>query len=180
MSLFDDTLIIPKEPKLYEDRGKSTVYIAPTKLTVHVQKLYPDAELPTRGSADAAGWDLYAYGSEGWGEKIFIRPHETVKINTGLAMAIERVWEGQIRPRSGLATKQGLRPANTPGTIDSDYRGPIIVALHNDSDDVQSIDKGDRIAQICFRQVPETLWKVVDKLDETVRGQGGFGSSGKS
>lgn len=175
MSKFDD-LIIPKEPSY---TSYQTVFVAPSKLTVRVKKLYEDSELPTRGSIDAAGWDLYAHDAEGFNEVIFLRPHETVKVNTGLAMAIERGWEGQIRPRSGLATKFGLRPANTPGTIDCDYRGPIIVALHNDTDEVQSINKGDRIAQICFRQVPDTFWKVVDKLDETTRGEGGFGSSGK-
>ena len=182
MSMFD-TLIVPKEPKFYEkEPGEPTIYYPKATMSVKVKKLYPDSELPTHGSIEAAGWDLYAHDADGWdGHEIFyIQPHSTVKINTGLAMAIERGWEGQIRPRSGLATKQGLRPANTPGTIDSDYRGPIIVALHNDSDDIQSIEKGDRIAQICFRQVPETYWKVVDELDETNRGEGGFGSSGKS
>lgn len=142
---------------------------------VKVKKLNPEAELPTRGSEEAAGWDLYANLEL---ENIVIEPHVTVKIGTGLAMAIEKGWEGQIRPRSGLATKKGLRPANTPGTIDSDYRGEIIVALHNDSDENQMILNGERIAQICFKKVPTVLWKIVDNLDNTERGSGGFGSTG--
>lgn len=143
---------------------------------VKVKKLNADAQLPTRGSEEAAGWDLYANLGL---ENIIIQPHATVKIGTGLAMAIEKGWEGQIRPRSGLATKKGLRPANTPGTIDSDYRGEIIVALHNDSDENQLILNGERIAQICFKKVPTVLWKVVDTLDDTDRGTGGFGSTGE-
>ena len=143
---------------------------------VKVKKLNPDAELPTRGSNEAAGWDLYACLNQ---DKIIIGPHTTEKIGTGLAMAIEKGWEGQIRPRSGLATKKGLRPANTPGTIDSDYRGEIIVALHSDSNEEQVVSNGERIAQICFKKVPTVLWKVVDTLDDTDRGTGGFGSTGE-
>lgn len=143
---------------------------------VKVKKLNSDAQLPSCGSKEAAGWDLYACLDQ---DSIIISPHATEKIGTGLAMAIEQGWEGQIRPRSGLATKKGLRPANTPGTIDSDYRGEIIVAIHNDSNDEQTISNGERIAQICFKRVPTVLWKVVDNLDNTERGTGGFGSSGE-
>ena len=100
--------------------------------SVQVKKLHEDSILPTRGSSSAAGWDLYAY--LGPNTATIIKPHVTIKVGTGLAFAIEEGWEGEIRPRSGFATKRGLRPANTPGTIDSDYRGEIIIALHNDSD----------------------------------------------
>ena len=155
-------------------------YIGPGNIigdicTVQIKKLYPDAHLPTRGSAAAAGWDLYAYIPEG---SIEIFPHGTVKIHTGLAMAIENGWEGEIRPRSGLATKKGARPANTPGTIDSDYRGEIIVALHNDTYDRIDIENGERIAQMLFNKVPTVYWQEVTELNDTVRGAGGFGSTG--
>lgn len=153
-------------------------------LEVKIKKLAPDAKMPSLGSAAAAGFDLYANSFvDDWCKDmvlsgIYIDPHETAKISTGLAMAIPEGWEGQIRPRSGLATKKGLRPANTPGTIDADYRGPVIVALHNDSDKQQFVELGERIAQICFRQVPKTLLIEVNELDETERGEGGFGSTG--
>lgn len=145
-------------------------------LTVLVKKLYPDAQLPTRGSAAAAGWDLYAYIPEGLVE---IFPHGTVKIKTGIALAIDEGWEGEIRPRSGLATKKGLRPANTPGTIDADYRGEVIVALHNDTYERMEVTNGERIAQLLFNKVPKVQWVEVEELDDTDRGAGGFGSTGK-
>ena len=144
-------------------------------IIVKIKKLYPDAQLPMQGSAAAAGWDLYAYIPEGF---IEIFPHSTVKIKTGLVMAIEEGWEGEIRPRSGLATKKGLRPANTPGTIDSDYRGEIIVALHNDTYERVEVSNGERIAQILFNRVPKVEWVETEELDDTDRGSGGFGSTG--
>ena len=144
-------------------------------LSIGFKKLDNEARMPTRGSIYAAGWDLYADIPSGF---VWIKPHETVKISTGLSIAIPNGWEGEIRPRSGLATKQGLRPANTPGTIDSDYRGPVIVALHNDSEETQRIDTGERIAQILFNKVPDVHWIEVPELDETARGEGGFGSTG--
>ena len=148
----------------------------PFDLEVKVKKLSPTAKMPSLGSAAAAGYDLYANSCAAltW----YIPPHQTAKFNTGLAMAIPEGWEGQIRPRSGLATKKGLRPANTPGTIDADYRGPIIVALHNDSDEIQWVEFDERIAQICFRKVPKVMLTEVEELDETERGEGGFGSTG--
>ena len=154
---------------------------------VKVKKLTKTAQLPTRGSTQAAGWDLYADNApdESWiisadnGTLVIAIPaHKTVKIGTGLAMAIEDGWKGVICPRSGIASKRSLRPANTPGTIDSDYRGEIIVALHNDSDQDEIVLPGERIAQICFEQVPVVTWKVVNELSETERGTGGFGSTG--
>ena len=104
--------------------------------TLKVKKLKPEAQLPSRGYVDAAGWDLYACIDK----PVAIHPHETVKIGTGLAFELPRFTFGGIFPRSGLATKNGLRPANCVGVCDSDYRGEYIVAVHNDSDKVQIID----------------------------------------
>ena len=140
---------------------------------VKIMKLKPDAILPTHGSAGAAGWDLYA------NRAATIYPGDKEMIGTGLAMAIPFGYEGEIRPRSGMACKKGLRPANTPGTIDCDYRGEIIVCLHNDSPFPQTIEKGDRIAQILFKEVPQFELIEVDELDETERSDGGFGSTGE-
>ena len=132
------------------------------------------AKLPTYGSVDAAGADLYAATDY----DIEIPPHETVKIGTGLIMAIPKKYFGAIYARSGLATKQGLRPANCVGIIDADYRGEIIVALHNDSDENQIVPAGARIAQFMLMKREYTEFSIVDELDETKRGTGGFGSSG--
>lgn len=162
------------EDLLDNETGPGTIF--GNICNVKIKKLYPDAHLPTRGSAAAAGWDLYAYLPEGL---IEIFPHDTVKIKTGLAMAIEDGWEGEIRPRSGLATKKGVRPANSPGTIDSDYRGEIIVALHNDTYERVEITNGERIAQMLFNRVPIVVWQEVEELNDTDRGSGGFGSTGE-
>ena len=132
------------------------------------------AKIPTRGSEYAAGYDLYAATSE----DIIIRPHETVKIDTGLAMAIPNGFFGAIFARSGIATKQGLRPANCVGVVDSDYRGEVIVALHNDTNDDQIVPAGSRIAQLVFLNYLETDFEIVDELDSTERAEGGFGSTG--
>lgn len=139
-----------------------------------IKLLSKKAKLPTRGSEEAAGWDLYA------AEEAIISPHTTAKISTDIAIEIHPAWWGGIFARSGLATKQGLRPANCVGVIDSDYRGPIIVALHNDSDETREILSGDRIAQIIFFPVANIQnWEVVDELSNTERADGGFGHSGK-
>ena len=142
---------------------------------VKIKKLYPDAQLPMQGSAAAAGWDLYAYIPDGF---IEIFPHGTVKIKTGLAMAIEEGWEGEIRPRSGLATKKGLRPANTPGTIDSDYRGECFLFFRNMKDTPVEIEDGERIAQVIVIPYPTLRYVEVSELEDTERGAGGFGSTG--
>lgn len=146
---------------------------------MRIKKLHPDAVLPTQGSAAAAGYDLYAlYPCD-------LEPGSTYLIHTGLAIEIPAHFWGGIYARSGLATKKGLRPANGVGVIDSDYRGEIIVALHNDSSSLQHIDAGDRIAQLVFHQqypiLPDkdgNIWQVVEDLSETDRGNGGFGSTG--
>lgn len=132
------------------------------------------AKIPTYGSDEAAGADLYAATDY----DIIISPGETVKIDTGIAIAVPRGYFGAIFARSGLATKQGLRPANCVGVIDSDYRGPVIVALHNDKDGDQMIPAGSRIAQLAIIPVMRTDFNIVDELDETERGTGGFGSTG--
>ena len=144
-----------------------------------VKLLHPEAKLPTRGSATAAGYDLYSV------ETLSIAPGETKLLHTGLAIEIpENFWAG-IYARSGLATKKGLRPANCVGVIDSDYRGEIMVAIHNDSFSYQLIEAGDRIAQLVFHLlvyiIPDQngdIWEVVNELSNTDRASGGFGSTG--
>ncbi len=145
-------------------------------MPIDYMKTREDAIEPTRGSAAAAGYDLYVPSSE---VEIIVPAHYTVKINTGIAVSLPEGTFGAIFARSGLATKQGLRPANCVGVVDSDYRGEIIVALHNDTNDVQSIRGGDRIAQlVVMPYIPITL-EEKDSLDETERGDGGFGSTGR-
>ena len=132
------------------------------------------AKTPTRGSNSAAGYDLYAASSY----NIIIQPHQTVKVGTGIAIAIPEGYFGGIFARSGLATKKGLAPANKVGVIDSDYRGEVIVALHNDTDGIQVVEAGDRIAQLVILPFISVDFNEVEKLDETDRGAGGFGSTG--
>jgi dUTP pyrophosphatase len=138
------------------------------------KKLNDLAKEPTRGSATAAGYDLYAATSY----DIELPPHETVKIGTGIAIEIPDGYFGGIFARSGLATKKGLRPANSVGVIDSDYRGEVIVALHNDSNLTQYIDAGERIAQLIIIPYENVTFEEVNDLSDTERGDGGFGSTG--
>ena len=142
-------------------------------MKVEIKKLSPTAKIPFHGSGAAAGYDLYSDGD------YEIAPGGTVKVSTGIAMAIPDGYWGGIYARSGLATKQGLRPANCTGVVDSDYRGPIIVALHNDSNEMQFVNAGDKIAQMIIS--PFLYWEIEEKdeLSETNRGSGGFGSTGK-
>lgn len=145
-----------------------------------IKKLHEDTQLPTRGSEEAAGWDLYLYDAQrpAAGGMWAIEPGDTLKCKTGFAMALDKAAAALILPRSGLATKKGLRPANTPGLIDSDYRGEVIVALHNDSHDTQFISKGERIAQMVIVPYLTNSFELAEELDETARGAGGFGSTG--
>lgn len=145
-------------------------------MNIKVKKLRVDAKLPTKGSVKAAGYDLYACGDDY--NEATIYPHETFKVGTGLAMAIPDGYFGAIFARSGLATKQGLRPANCVGVVDSDYRGEVIVALHNDSNDAQTYHNGDRIAQLVIMPYLSADFDEVDELDNTERGNGGFGHTG--
>lgn len=132
-----------------------------------------EALAPTRGSKEAAGHDLYST------QAYDIAPHSTVKVGTGLTMEIPKGTFGAIFARSGIALKRGLRPANCVGVIDSDYRGEIIVALHNDTDEMMSIDEHERIAQLIVIPYVPVTYEKVDSLDETERGAAGFGSTGK-
>ena len=142
--------------------------------TIKIKRLNSLAKIPTFGTAFSAGADLYAATDY----NIEILPHETVKIDTGLAMAIPAGYFGAIFARSGLATKQGLRPANCVGVVDADYRGPVIVALHNDTNEVQVVAAGSRIAQMIIMKCPDISYEEVEDLDDTERGAGGFGSTG--
>ncbi|MCR5342796.1 MULTISPECIES: dUTP diphosphatase [unclassified Butyrivibrio] len=144
-------------------------------MKVNIKKLSDTATLPTRGSAAAAGYDLYANVSE----DTKIAPHTTQKIGTGLAMEIPDGYFGGIYARSGIATKEGLRPANCVGVVDSDYRGEIIVAVHNDSDIERVITPAERIAQIIIQPYLSVEFEEADELAESERGAGGFGSTGK-
>ena len=142
---------------------------------VCIKLLNENATLPTYGSVDAAGADLYASIES---TEVF-KPHETKLIKTGIAMAIPKGLMGLIFARSGLASKRGLAPANKVGVVDADYRGEIMIALHNHTDQEQSIEPKERIAQMVIIKVENPIIKVVTSLDETSRGSGGFGSTGK-
>ena len=131
--------------------------------------------LPAYATQGSSGMDLKAYVSS----PVVMAPLERVLIPTGLFIALPESWEAQIRPRSGLAIKQGLTCLNTPGTIDADYRGEIKVILINLSNEVQIIEDGDRIAQMVFQPVEKVSLQKVDTLDSTERGESGFGHTGK-
>ena len=142
---------------------------------VNIKKLNPNATIPTYGSEYAAGADLYACIEEA----ITIAPGETVLVKTGLAMELPIGYAGLIYARSGLASKRGLAPANKVGVIDSDYRGEVMVALHNHSNIAQSIEPNERIAQLVITPYIKGIFSETDDLSDTVRGEGGFGSTGK-
>lgn len=142
---------------------------------IRVKCLRTGAKLPTYGSLDAAGADLYACLEE----DVVIAPGQSVFIPTGLAMEIPKGCAGLIYARSGLACKRGLAPANKVGVIDSDYRGEFIVVLHNHSDETQTVCHGERIAQLVITPVLTPSYAEVDELNETSRADGGFGSTGK-
>lgn len=148
-----------------------------TSIQIAVKQLYEDARIPTVSHIGDAGNDLYAYLGEL--EEITIAPHTTTKIGTGIAMAIPEGYWGGVFARSGLATKEGLRPANGVGIIDSPYRGEIIVAVHNDTDQIKTIKNGDKIAQLVILPVVNIIWEKTKILNETDRGNGGFGSTGR-
>ncbi len=147
-----------------------------TQIKVKIKKLSETAHLPTYGSKGAAGADLYALTDE----DITIKPGQTVMIHTGVALEIPVGYVGLVFARSGLASKRGLAPANKVGVIDSDYRGEIMVALHNHSDMSQTLTSGERVAQIAVMPCPQAMFEIVDALDDTDRGEGGFGSTGRS
>ena len=134
-----------------------------------------DLPLPERGSDLAAGWDLRAAVEA----DLVIAPGGHTAVPTGLQLAIPAGWEGQVRPRSGLAAKLAVSLTNSPGTIDADYRGEIRVLMINHGVEPFTIRRGDRIAQLVFAPVPEVEWLEVEQLRGTERGDGGFGSSGR-
>lgn len=143
-------------------------------MIIKVKRLTKTATIPEKGSKFSAGYDL----SADINESVLIRPQEIIKIPTGLAFEVPDGYFGGIYARSGLATKQGLRPANAVGVCDSDYRGEYIVALYNDSDTTRIIEPGQRIAQIVFQPYLVCELEEVDSLTDTQRGDGGFGSTG--
>lgn len=143
--------------------------------TIKVKRTDKNAKIPMHGSEHAAGYDLYACTTN----PITIPPHSTVKVGTGLAMEIPNGYFGAIFARSGLATKQGLRPANAVGVIDSDFRNEVIVALHNDTVLPKTIEPKERIAQLVVIPYLPLEFELVDELSDTERGGGGFGSTGK-
>ena len=175
-------------------------------MNVNMVLKHESSKIPTRGTDFAAGYDLYANlnitpeefvnfsNKKGYTIKANVRdliepetnykilripPHTAVKINTGIAMEIPEGYFGALYARSGISTRQGLRPANCVGVIDSDYRGDIIVVLRNDTDVEQTIKDCDRIAQIVFQKFEEVRFVEVDNLAETNRGDGGYGSTGR-
>ena len=143
-------------------------------MLVRFKKINPNASIPTYGSSYAAGCDLSACIDQA----ISIPPHTTIKVPTGLAIELSENTVGLIYARSGMATKRHLAPANKVGVIDADYRGEIIVALHNHSEEAQTIEVGERIAQLVVAPFYHVEFEEVDELSETVRGEGGFGSTG--
>ena len=145
-------------------------------MNIKVKKLNEHAVLPTRGSSQAAGYDLYAAIQTPY---IKIPPHSTVKVGTGLAFQLPTGTFAGIFARSGLAAKKGLRPANCIGVCDSDYRGQYIVAVHNDEEETHIIDRHERIAQMILLPYIEMTFEEVTERTETERGIGGYGSTGQ-
>ena len=149
---------------------------------VDFKKISKDVHRPTRGSIEAAGWDLYAWSYENhdpiddW--TVIVPPGGQIKVRTGICMSIPSGFFGGIYARSGLATKKGLAPANKVGVIDADYRGEIMVVLYNQSAIPVEIHKNDRIAQLIIQPYTPVSMSEVDTLDDTERGDGGFGSTG--
>ena len=143
--------------------------------TIRVKKLSPNAILPAYGSAEAAGADLYACLDS----DVTVAPGGTAFIPTGFAMAVPKGCAGLIYARSGMACKRDLAPANKVGVIDSDYRGEIIVALHNHGSEERIISNGERIAQMIITPVLTPAYEMADSLEDTARGEGRFGSTGK-
>lgn len=163
--------------------GKSFPLIGQPKIKMmfqaRVKKLRPDAIVPTYGSEGAAGADLYACLIGGAGDFMSLEPGDRALISTGVAIALYDCFEAQVRPRSGLALKHGVTVLNAPGTIDSDYRGEIGAILINHGSEPFTIKHGDRIAQLVIQPILQTNFVEVDEFDETARGTGGYGSTGR-
>jgi len=144
-------------------------------MNIKVKKLNQNAVVPTLGSKFAAGADLYSAEDA----DVVIEPNETRFIGTGIAMEIPEGYVGLVYERSGLACKRGLAPANKVGVVDSDYRGEIKVALHNHGKEAQTVEKGERIAQMVIAPYLAVSYEEADELSKTERGEGGFGSTGR-
>ena len=144
-------------------------------MKLRIKKLDERAILPTYGTAQAAGADLYVLLDE----TVTIAPGQTVMLPTGLAIAVPEGYAGLIFARSGMASKRHLAPANKVGVIDADYRGPLVVALHNHGSDFQTVEPGERVAQLAIVPVLMPEMELVEELEDTERGVGGFGSTGR-
>ena len=144
-------------------------------MKVKIKKLNENAVIPTYGTEYSAGADLYLLGDE----SVSIAPHETKLLKTGISIEIPEGYCGLIFARSGLASKRGLAPANKVGVSDADYRGEIMVALHNHSGIEAVVEGGERIAQLAIVPFLKAEFEVADELSDTLRGSGGFGSTGK-
>ena len=143
-------------------------------MEVKIRKLREDAVVPTYGSEYSAGADLYACEEN----TVTIAPHETVLVHTGLSFEIPEGFGGFIYARSGLASKKGLAPANKVGVVDADYRGEVMVSLHNHTNMPQSVEPGERVAQMVIAPFLKADFELSEKLSDTERGEGGFGSTG--
>lgn len=152
-------------------------------IPMRVKRLYPNSKIPTRGSDYAAGYDLYAenvhFDDDSADYELQVLPGKTLKVGTGIAVELPKGTFGAIYARSGLGIKHGIVPANCVGIIDEDYRGEIVVALHNHSDKPFVFKFGDRIAQLVIQPYIAADINVVDELSDTDRGNCGFGSTGK-
>lgn len=146
------------------------------KASVRIKKLRPDAQLPTYGSQDAAGADLCALTEEAG---LSIAPGETAMVHTGLSIELPQGYAGLVYARSGLAAKRGLAPANKVGVIDRDYRGEIMIALHNHGNALATVQNGERVAQLVITPYLMAEFTEADALSDTARGEGGFGSTGR-
>ena len=144
-------------------------------MEVKIKKITESAIIPTKGSEEAAGFDLYVDTDTA----VTILPHQTKMLQTNIAFELPKWYFGAVFARSGLSTKKGIRPATCVSVIDSDYRGSVGVPLHNDTDEVRIIEPHERVAQMVIIPVPEVELVLVDTLTETERASGGFGSSGK-
>ncbi|MCR4998780.1 MAG: dUTP diphosphatase [Lachnospiraceae bacterium] len=144
-------------------------------MEMKIKKLTDTAKVPERGSDYAAGYDLFA----DLDAPVTIEPGETKMIGTGIAIAVPAGYFGGIFARSGLSSKEGLRPANCVGVVDADYRGEVKVALHNDSNVVRTVEPSQKVAQLVVVPFLAVEFDTVDELDDTERGAGGFGSTGK-
>lgn len=160
------------KPKVIKEKEEKREMKDVKKVPVKIILLNENAVVPVYQTDGSAGFDFHST------EEVAIEPYATAMVPTGLAMAIEPGYEVQVRPRSGLSFKTPLRVANAPGTIDSDYRGEIKVLLTNTSGVGIFVEKGERVAQGVLSQVPQAIFEVVDSLDETERGAGGFGHTG--